>query len=106
MTPDLFSYSPPPRYPDAPGYKERSGTSQAAAEAMAPRAGTLRAMALTELRRAPDGLTADEIADVCGVDRLAMRPRVSELGKMGMAEKTGRTRTNESGKAARVWRAR
>lgn len=106
---DLFTWTPPPAkpgYPDAPGHKERHGTSERAAQAMAPKAGTLRAMALAALRAAPGGLTADEIAEACGVDILSMRPRVSELYRLGLVEKTTRERLNRSTKAARVWRVK
>lgn len=104
MTPDLFAWQPPARYPDAPGQKERNGTSQAAAEAMAPRQGTLQAMALEALRNAPGGLTPDEIADVWGVHFMSMRPRLTELDRKGFVTKTTMKRRNAtSGKDAAVY---
>lgn len=98
--PDLFSY------PLSPGSKERGGTSEEAAESIAPRAYTLRGRALNLLRREyPAGLTADEIAERCGETVLAMRPRVTELGKLGLIQKTSLCGRNTSGMRARVWRA-
>lgn len=97
---DLFDY-----YPDSPGYKEKGGTSEAAAEAMLPRAETLRGRALARFVEVyPDGLTADQVATRCGVTVLAMRPRITELYKFRLIQKTPETRLNISGSPARVWR--
>lgn len=58
--PALLDWSPPrTAYPLAPGAK-REGTSQDAADAIAPRAPFLREKVLAELRRGPG--TADGIA--------------------------------------------
>lgn len=89
-------------YPSAPGYK-RPGTSQAAAEAVKPVAKPLRDQVLTLLKIQP--LTADQCADWLGVDRLAIRPRLSELVKMNLIEDTGETRPNKSLVKATVWKA-
>jgi hypothetical protein len=98
MMDDLFGY------PDSPGFKEKGGTSEAAAELMAPRAATLCAKALEILRVAyPDGRTADEIASSVRVTVLAMRPRITELYLAGLIEKTCERRKNISGASARVW---
>jgi hypothetical protein len=98
---DLFSY------PDSPGYKEKGGTSEAAADQIASRAHTLRGKALQIFRELyPDGSTADGIALRVGVTVLAMRPRITELYKFGLIEKTDFCRLNKSGVRARVWRYR
>lgn len=89
-------------YPVSPGFK-RAGTSQAAAEAVKPRAKSLRDQVLALLKIQP--LTADQCADWLGVDRLAIRPRLSELVKMNLIEDTGETRPNTSGINATVWKA-
>src|SRR5580765_5125040 len=102
--PDLFDCD---RYPDTPGYKEKGGTSEASAEAMLGRANTLRRRALEcFIKVSPRGLTADQVADACGVTVLAMRPRITELFLAGWIEKTDMTRQNISGHQARVWRTR
>lgn len=93
------------RYPSDPGFKEQGGTSEEAAERIAPRATIIRAKVLGALLAHPMGLTADEIADYLGISMLSVRPRVSELAKEGRVEKTGERRTNVTGMSAAVWRA-
>lgn len=90
-------------YPEYPGYKRR-GTSKRAADSMAKRAPSLRERSLTALELFPDGLTPDEIAAELGCSVLAIRPRISELGKMGKIVRTGQERRNESGLMADVWK--
>jgi hypothetical protein len=90
------------RYPDAPGYKERGGTSEEAAPSEIE-AATLRGLAYRLLSR--ERLTADEVAQRIGRSVLAIRPRVSELGAQGLVVKTEERRLNTSGKAAVVWTA-
>lgn len=99
---DLFDYVPPPAYPDRPGFKEGT-TSREAAEAIEPRAGTLRRMALEFIRKHP-GRTADEVADALGESVLTIRPRISELRAKGLVRVAGRGQ-NKSGKAAHRWNA-
>jgi hypothetical protein len=100
---DLFDYAE--RYPHRPGAKEAT-TSADAAAAMASRAPTLRDRALAALQRAPAGMTADEVADALGEGILSIRPRISELKRLGLIEATKERRANSSGLDARVWRAR
>lgn len=97
---DLLGWTPV--YPTVPGAKT-SGTSQAAAEAMRPRAGILRAKVLACLK--DRALTADECADVLRETVLAIRPRFSELRALGQIIDTGERRQNDSGRSAIVWRA-
>lgn len=89
-------------YPQHPGAKV-AGTSQAAAEAMAEHAPTLRERCL-ELLHGHTDLTTDEAADLLNVSVLAVRPRFSELRRMGKIVQTGERRTNASGLTANVWR--
>jgi len=100
--PDLFD--DPPHYPDVPGWKGRHTARDAArlAEAFAP---TIRGAALRTLQAHPAGLTADEVADTINRSILAVRPRLSELSKMGLIFDSGTTRANTSGVQAIVWRA-
>lgn len=92
---DLF------RYPHLPGAQERD-TSREAAEEIAPTAPQLRARALAVLERS-NGLTADEVAGRLGLSILAIRPRVTELARMGKVRDSGARRRNASGKRAIVW---
>lgn len=100
---DLFSYVPPPSYPETPGYKE-GGTSREAAESIIEDAATLRGRALDLLKG--EALTADEVAARLNRSILSVRPRISELRAKGLVENTGERRVNVSGKQAAVWRAR
>ena len=88
-------------YPQLSGSMPRD-TSEAAAEAIRECAATLRAKALDAISRQP--ATADEVADQVGASILAMRPRVTELAKMGQIEDSGERRKNASGRSAIVWR--
>lgn len=92
---DLFEY------PFSPGFKRRE-TSAEAAEAMRPKASRLKRLCLNALAEY-GALTADEIADRLEIDRLAIRPRCSELASLGQIVDTGQRRINESGKRAIVW---
>jgi len=92
---DLF------RYPDAPGAQDRD-TSQAAAEAIRPKAQLLRAKALDMLERS-NGLTADEVAGRLGLSILSIRPRLTELARGGKVRDSGERRLNHSGRPAIVW---
>lgn len=95
---DLF------RYPHAPGARDRD-TSQVAAAGMTRAAPILRASALDVLERS-NGLTADEVAGRLGVSILSIRPRITELLKLGKIRDSGARRRNpSSGKSAIVWAA-
>lgn len=80
---DLFEWTPPESYPNAPGWKEET-TSRDAAKAMGITACRMRSDVLTLYRAAwPAGMTADEVAVKLGRSLFAVRPRVSELRKLG-----------------------
>lgn len=95
----------PPRsrtaYPSQPGAK-REGTSQDAADAIAPKSPMLRDKVLAELKRGPG--TADEIAARLEIDKLSIRPRTTELSLLNLIEDSGARSPNASGKMAIVWR--
>lgn len=112
---DLLGDHPPawatPSYPATPGYTNAT-TSKAAAERIAPRAGTIRADCLDAFRHDASvaasldrraGLTADECAALVKKSVLTVRPRVAELVEMGWLQDSGQVRKNESGVAAIVW---
>lgn len=99
MEPDLFSSL---AYPNVPG-AWRSRTSRAAAEAVKPRAATLRGQVLAMLKA--EALTADEVAARMKRTVLCIRPRLSELVKKELIFDTGNTRPNASGIAAVVWKS-
>jgi hypothetical protein len=91
------------RYPDDPGAKGPDGTSQDAAEAIAPCVSYLRRVAIRSLDRLGEATVLEAVA-VAGVPREALQPRFSELRTMGLVEPTGTRRRNPSGKYAAVLR--
>jgi hypothetical protein len=91
-------------YPDSPGFKV-SGPSEQAAEAIAPRAPRIRDTVLEKIAGAAAPLTADEVAGALGMSVLTVRPRVSELHRMGEIQRASDRRCNSSGMTASTWRA-
>jgi predicted HTH transcriptional regulator len=88
-----------------PVSKEKNGTSDEAARAIAPRIAVLQGKALGALRdRGPH--TADQVAEILGEDVLTIRPRISELFKMNKIEKTGGRAPSSRGRASWIWRAK
>jgi len=100
---DLFGHEAPAEYPDAPGHRGVE-TSVEAAEAVAPRCGRLQKLTLDAIAsRGVFGLTADECAEVLGMDRWSVQPRTSELKRKGAIVDSGLRRHNGTGKRAIVW---
>ena len=94
---------PAAEYPDAPGHRGIE-TSIKAARAVAPKLGRLQRLTLEAIaERSAFGLTADECADVLGMDRYSIQPRISELKRKGCIADSGRRRFNATGKRAIVW---
>ncbi|MDB5688456.1 MAG: xanthine dehydrogenase accessory factor [Sphingomonas bacterium] len=94
---DLFAY------PHAPDAQDRD-TSRAAAAEIAPKAGRLLLLALGVLERS-NGLTADQVAARLGLSILSIRPRCTELSRLGKIRDHGERRRNVSGKNAIAWAA-
>lgn len=99
-TPDLFEYAQT-RYPHVPGSKATE-TSAAAAESAKDGAETLRARCLEAL--AISDRTADEAAEYLGESILSIRPRFSELRKMGKILPTDKRRLSQNGHSSIVWK--
>lgn len=91
------------RYPKIPGAKGPDGTSQDAAEAIAPTVSQLRRLAIHALARLGEATPLEAVA-ISGVSRESLQPRFSELRAMGLIEPTGARRRNPSGKSASVLR--
>jgi hypothetical protein len=64
---------------------------------------TVRKKVVDYLRAHREGATADEIAKVLEHSILTVRPRVSELHRMGLITDSGRRAENASGHRAIVW---
>ena len=91
-------------YPNSPGHKEWT-TSKDAADAIAPTLSERQTEVFDAYKAVGErGLTADEVASKVDRSVLAVRPRVSELGVLGLIERSGERRANESGLKAAVWR--
>lgn len=108
--PDLFDWDSgawgADGYPEEPGAKEKGGTSEEAALAIEVAAHTVRGEVLRFLQ-AGAVLTADEIAAQLGYSILTVRPRCSELFKMGLIRKLHNNRgQNRSGMMACRWEAK
>lgn len=95
--PDLFAVR---EYPEV---LRARGTDTSSAAAQSVDADTLRGECLQALRDIGP-LTADECAEYLGCDKLAIRPRFSELRRMGKVEDSNKRRRNTSGKSAIVWK--
>lgn len=92
----------PAVYPDRPGAKARS-TSIEAAEGMAPKAPILRDQVLAEIRR--EAATPEQVALRLGVPLMNVRPRCSELARLGLIEDSRVRRMAMGGRKAIVWMA-
>lgn len=90
---DLFTY------PHAPGAQDRDTSRAAAAEVDAPQ---LRGRALAVVEKS-NGMTADEVAGKLGLSILSIRPRMTELARLGKVRDSGQRRPNASGRNAIVW---
>jgi predicted ArsR family transcriptional regulator len=88
-------------YPNAPGWKARD-TAQAAAEAIAPQAKTLRARIMDELRKAPG--TPEQIALRLKAPLMNVRPRCSELARQGLIVDSEARGTAMGGRKAIIWK--
>tara|TARA_R110000824_G_scaffold34752_3_gene109902 strand:+ start:378 stop:692 length:315 start_codon:yes stop_codon:yes gene_type:complete len=102
MTQDKFEFHP---YPFKAGAKTQTGPSQQAAQELNKRGRpeSLRDKVIASLELY-GALTPDECADRLGESLLSIRPRFSELSRMGRILKTGNTRPSSQGKSQAVWR--
>lgn len=81
-----------------------SATSEAAARAIEPIAGGLRARLLNYARECGTrGFTDEQAQAALGMDPSTERPRRVELQRMGLIRDSGTTRPTRSGRDATVW---
>lgn len=103
MQTDLFNADQ--RYPDHPGFRH-TDTSRKSAEAIRPKAATVRKQVLECLQKHADGLTSVEIADWLGIAYHTVQPRTAELKHSGHIIDSGFRRLNRAtDKYIIVWRA-
>jgi len=79
-------------------------TSIEAAKKVAIRAGTDRALVLETFRAHPDGLTAEELANVTNRYQNSIDKRRTELMQAGFIEDSGLRRLSSRGSPMIVWR--
>jgi len=84
------------------GYRE-TDTSAIAAQAVEPKAGTVRAQVLAQFHRNVFPMTADEIAGQLGIEFITVRPRVTELGNRGLLKDSGVRRIGRFGRPQIAW---
>jgi hypothetical protein len=89
-------------YPDRAGFKT-TGPSEDAAQAITGAAKLLREQVLQVIAAAPNGLSADDVADRLNRSVLSVRPRVSELRRLGEIRPSDRRTKNQSGMTATIW---
>lgn len=92
------------KYPLFAGFKEHTTSREAAAAIEATgRAATLRERVANFYA---DGITgtADDVAGWLGESPLSIRPRVTELYKLGVIERTGSRRKSSEGRPSHVYR--
>ena len=97
---DRLFYDTPP-LPVLLKFQIHSKTSEEAAISMAPKAGTLRAKVLEEIKRGPK--TDEQLIDALGRSASSVRPRRVELMDLGLVEPAG-TAVTRSGRKALLWR--
>lgn len=90
-------------YPGTRAGFKKEGTSQLAAESVEPFLNHLQRLVLKQIEGR--NLTADEVAGQLGLSILTVRPRLSELSKLGKIAETDERRPNQSGRLASVWKA-
>jgi predicted ArsR family transcriptional regulator len=99
MTQPLLPFDHAPAYPWQAGHR---GIDTSAEAAESVDACGLRAQVLDMLRRCGPQ-TADEAAGWLNVSVLSIRPRFTELLRLGAIHRTGDRRANESGRMAHVF---
>ncbi len=94
-------------WPGDPGpnvHKNAKDTELEAAEFIATKVTGLRLQALQSLTSAQPGLTGSQVAERMGAWLYSVKPRLTELQRMGLVEDSGERDKNERGRQEVVWR--
>jgi len=86
-----------------PPHQAHSDTSTAAAQAIAPKFGTITRTVLVELSKYPHGLTDEEAQNIIGMQGNSYRPCRVTLMDKGLVSDTGNRRKTHQRKDAVVW---
>lgn len=90
------------KYPNAAGYKD-SDCSKEAALHVNRKLRKRQEEVLNALRKCFNGATSEEIALMVGRPALSIKPRLSELLKLGLVRKSGRKGKTELGGNCTIW---
>lgn len=93
-------------WPGDPGptaHKHGPDTEQLALEFVAPKLSGLRLKALQSLASAQSGLTGSQVAERMGAWLYSVKPRLTELDRMGLIEDSERREKNDRGRQEIVW---
>jgi predicted transcriptional regulator len=91
------------RYPSSAGFKDE-GTSKSAAELINAGVKTIRQQVFDIIiNKSIYGATPDEVAELLNLTPFTVRPRVTELYKLGRITRTKERRKNSSGLKAYVY---
>ena len=84
-------------------HKNAKDTEREAAEFIATKVTGLRLQALQSLASVQPGLTGSQVADKMKARRYSVKPRLTELQTMGLAEDSGERKLNERNRPEVVW---
>ena len=93
-------------WPGDPGpnvHKNAKDTERQAAEFIATKVTGLRLQALQSLASAQPGLTGSQVADKMDAWLYSVKPRLTELQNMGLAQDSGARAKNDRGRQEVVW---
>ena len=93
-------------WPGDPGpnvHKNAKDTERQAAEFIAVKVTGLRLSALQSLAAAPSGLSSTQVVRSVRAYEYSVKPRITELCRMGLAVDSGRRATNYRGRQEIVW---
>ena len=93
-------------WPGDPGptaHKHGPDTEQLALEFVAPKLSGLRLKALQSLASAHPGLTGSQVAEKMDAWIYSVKPRLTELERMGLVRDSGERAKNDRGRQQIVW---
>lgn len=88
-------------YPHTPGHQNTDTSRDAAAQVTKL---SERHESILEMLKTFGPMTSDEVAETIKDSILAIRPRLTELKRLGLVHDTGTRRKNSSGRSAIVYR--
>ena len=84
-------------------HRNAPDTEVAAAVQIAPRVTGLRRKALLVLNKLPEGGTGEHVAEIIDEWLYSVKPRLTELARMGLIEDSGRRKLNRRKRQEIIW---